>query len=1222
MKITARAGMLVGLLLLALLAAPAAASSWTSIGAGDLSPEDRASAAYGAVALPDGGYAWIEMSEPSEGWVGTTWTPPPQYWRVVRASPEGEIIWRSDEYTWQRSSMSYDGGSPVFKSTEEWYSPKIAVLNDGNILAYDSVQHALIMRVGPAATSPGRSWVREVDIDTGATIWESEISGWAVTGVVERADGGFWAVAARDTTWTKRSTTWRASPAECTYILDINDTGVVQSSWRVHTEASRYYSSSYPFAMTAVAESDGEYWIYGWKSQPQLGVRDPAYLARLRPQLDRVDPIAKTDAQYNPESLDPNGLGWIPYEVTGFGAGSVVSGYGFGRPDYPMSLSAAGDGGALITYQLISPAGYYLAKIDPNGSKVWSQTYLSPISGAQMPVIEAVEAADGSILALMQDGDLIRLSRLDAATGEIIQSIIIGDPSGTTEGKRLLAAPSEGHPYGCIISGSTSGFGASGTDALVVRLDDLEDVIWLGSGSISLPSNVAYAAEEIEVAAALAGAAWGNATYWGSVIGENGTLYETWDLTTNESTHTLSIHTPPGNYTVKIQAYCEEYGISQTLAAASLQRLDVGSVDWDRSVAYLGELPYLGYSYIPYDDRYSYWVEVRAPSGEAVLLRRLPTLGSIRMPPENLTEFGAYVAEIFPIRLADNHRIAGNTSTMLLSDETWLTGTITDIHLVPVPGARIEVRQPSHPSPEIAARVLSGIADAAGEYTVSGLVPRYPAEVTVSATGYYDHVETIQINVSGAIHYPARLTPIPPPPLPEIGGTAVYPPRNHPAVGLAIVLENSTTTLIEVSDAEGHYRFPPLAPDIQYSVYARNATGATVSPVHTYALSRGQTVDLMLLIRDESLLPRGVSFSADPVSGGAPLRVSFQATGEDVDSWHWDFGDRSTGAGQSVSHAYGPGLWTVTLTAENYYGVREVVKERLISVSGSGGVPAVAPTRFVVQSYTGQPLENINVTATPLESTGPLSWLLDLFGISGDADINGTVLTGTTDSGGGIVLPLIRSVKYRIDVVDLTRGIDTSITIYPQEDEVLLSVWPQETPSPAGDFQLYAEEEAGDMRVGVRYATVDLARLTFTVTTEAGEVVARKVSTAQEDDLSHVIDGDPGEVYLYGYVGELKTGEVVRQDQYVRFAAESRPWIDLAPWIPRGVYNWAAIFLLMGFSWTFGRGEIRGALLTIPILAGVLWLIGWLEVSWLLIGAILTLGILVYMRLSEDDLRY
>ena len=148
------------------------------------------------------------------------------------------------------------------------------------------------------------------------------------------------------------------------------------------------------------------------------------------------------------------------------------------------------------------------------------------------------------------------------------------------------------------------------------------------------------------------------------------------------------------------------------------------------------------------------------------------------------------------------------------------------------------------------------------------------------------------------------------------------------------------------------------------------------------------------------------------------------------------------------------------------------------------------------------------------------------------------------------------------------------------------------------------------------------ARVTFTVTTEAGDAVFRDISTAREDDLSYLLDGEPGEVYLYGYVADLKTGDEIRQDQYIRFAAESRPWFDLAPWIPRGVYNWAAVLMLVGFAMTFGRGEVRGALLTIPILAGVLWLIGWLDVSWLLVGVILVLGILVYMRLSEDDLRY
>lgn len=1202
------------------IAAPAAAASWTVIGAGDL-PEERAAAAYGAVPLPDGGCAWIEMSEPSEGWEGLVWSAEPQYWRVVRADASGSVIWRSDEFSWQRAGITL--GWWGSERGQPWYDPKLLVLTNGNLLAYDSVpQKSAFTGNAPGGTSPPRSWLRELDAETGEVAWESDIVGRAITGLAERPEGGYWAAATLGGGWTKNGVYYYATSPEHVRILTLGAQGDVQAGWRVHSEAQRYHSSSHVFGMAPVAGSDGEYWIYGWKSRPNYATNynKPYYDSTLRPQLDRINATTHTDVQICPENYDAISGGTVPRTGSGI---NLVQSYYWGLPTAPMRLAATADGGALISYGYVGWGHTaYLTRITPGGGSLWKINPTSPISGAEIPVLDMAETADGSILAMMQDGGMIRLSRLDAA-GEVQQSVLIGDPTGTTTGKRIAAAPTPGHPYGCIVTGSTSGFGAEGEEGLVVRLDDLEDVIWLGSGSITLSSGVAYAAEEIGVTTTLSGADLGNISYWVTVTdADSGTLYETWDLPSNETVHTLSTLHPPGNYTLTLRAYCEDYDISQTLAETPLQRLDMGTVEWDRNVTYLGEQATIGYSYVPDYLRYSYWVEIRDPSDMMVERHRLPTEGPIRPAPENLTEFGEYVAVLFAIRKSDDHRIPGNVSTITLSDETWLYGRITDLHLLSISGARIEVQQPSHPDPEVAARVLSGTSDTAGDYEVSGIVPRYPAVVTVTADGYYEHSETVAINISGRIHYPARLTPIPPPPLPEIGGTSVYPPRNHPAVGLSIVLENASTTLTEVSDSQGHFRFPPLAPDVTYRVFARNATGHTVSPIHTYALSRGQTIDLLLLIRDESLLPHDVTFAADPTSGGAPLLVDFRATGEGVDAWHWDFGDGATGAGQTVSHTYGPGLWTVSLTAENYYGVREVVREHLISVSGSGGVPAVAPTRFVIQTYTGQPLENVNVTATPLESTGPLSWLLDLFGISGDADINGTVLTGTTDTRGGIVLPLIRSVKYRVDVTDPARGIDTSITIYPQEDEVLLSVWPQEPAGSAGDFTLYAEEEAAGTRVGVRYATADLDRVTFTVTTEAGEIVYTAVSAAQGDDLSYLLDGEPGEVYLYGYVAELKTGEDLRQDQYIRFAAESRPWIDLAPWIPRGVYNWAAVLMLVGFAMTFVRGEIRGALLTIPILAGILWVIGWLDISWMLVGAVLTLGILVYTRMSEDELRY
>ena len=54
--------------------------------------------------------------------------------------------------------------------------------------------------------------------------------------------------------------------------------------------------------------------------------------------------------------------------------------------------------------------------------------------------------------------------------------------------------------------------------------------------------------------------------------------------------------------------------------------------------------------------------------------------------------------------------------------------------------------------------------------------------------------------------------------------------------------------------------------------------------------------------------------SAAPADGPAPLRVTLTATG-DAASYSWDLGDGATAAGQVVSHVYGRGVWTATVTA-------------------------------------------------------------------------------------------------------------------------------------------------------------------------------------------------------------------------------------------------------------------------------------------------------------------
>jgi len=76
------------------------------------------------------------------------------------------------------------------------------------------------------------------------------------------------------------------------------------------------------------------------------------------------------------------------------------------------------------------------------------------------------------------------------------------------------------------------------------------------------------------------------------------------------------------------------------------------------------------------------------------------------------------------------------------------------------------------------------------------------------------------------------------------------------------------------------------------------------------------------------------SFTADPVTGTAPLLVQFTDTSTgSPSSWLWDFGDGTTSDLRNPSHAYtAPGTYSVTLTAGNAIGSDSVTQLDLINV--------------------------------------------------------------------------------------------------------------------------------------------------------------------------------------------------------------------------------------------------------------------------------------------------
>jgi hypothetical protein len=92
------------------------------------------------------------------------------------------------------------------------------------------------------------------------------------------------------------------------------------------------------------------------------------------------------------------------------------------------------------------------------------------------------------------------------------------------------------------------------------------------------------------------------------------------------------------------------------------------------------------------------------------------------------------------------------------------------------------------------------------------------------------------------------------------------------------------------------------------------------------------------------------AFTADPVSGSAPLKVAFDASpsvdDEGITTYRWEFGDGSTGTGRTISHLYqDPGTYRVRLVVSDSAGlsseetavVRVTAPEVPCTINGTSG---------------------------------------------------------------------------------------------------------------------------------------------------------------------------------------------------------------------------------------------------------------------------------------------
>ena len=111
------------------------------------------------------------------------------------------------------------------------------------------------------------------------------------------------------------------------------------------------------------------------------------------------------------------------------------------------------------------------------------------------------------------------------------------------------------------------------------------------------------------------------------------------------------------------------------------------------------------------------------------------------------------------------------------------------------------------------------------------------------------------------------------------------------------------------------------------------------SDIYMYTISSGET---------EPILPVA-NFSVSPTSGNAPLKVLFNDSSENADSFNWDFGDGTYSTEKDLIHIYSTaGIYTVNLTVSNENGT----DSKLVTINVS--TPSVLP---VFPDYTNPPTD-------------------------------------------------------------------------------------------------------------------------------------------------------------------------------------------------------------------------------------------------------------------------
>ena len=280
---------------------------------------------------------------------------------------------------------------------------------------------------------------------------------------------------------------------------------------------------------------------------------------------------------------------------------------------------------------------------------------------------------------------------------------------------------------------------------------------------------------------------------------------------------------------------------------------------------------------------------------------------------------------------------------------------------------------------------------------------------------------------------------------------------------------------------------------------------------------------------------------------------------------------------------------------------------------------------FRLQNIYGNPISDVSVTAIGYETTmGSWSWLYSIFGYKNETQIHNTTMDGTTDTMGHLSFMMVETVKYKMDFVKESEGINKTMYFYPKESQYLIILTPTIQPDMIDyiSWNLSVEEIVGDSsNRSLNFTYTDsmgkTSQICFFIKDENKTELYSTCSFADDSlvDTGHTVAKSSGATYFWGFncthdiFGEIKGTKAI--------TFKSR-LIDLQL-TNESYYSWISIALLVMITSLFSAVTVKFGYIVVPFMSGLFFYLGWLEIAPTLLTVIIILGILLYIGRRERE---